>query len=404
MGTKDRSIAWVITGKAEHKEKGMKHSIAAALIAASLGIGTAHAEITVGFVTSQSGPGSSIGVLYDRGMKAAVEYASSIGEEKIKLIQLDDASDPSAATRNARKLIEENKVDLVIGTATAASTSAMVAVANELKVPFIAISPITVAANEAGDRWTIVMPQPPSLMVKVVVDRMKRDGIKQFAYIGFSDAWGDLVYNGAQKPAEADGLKILTNERYARTDTSVTGQVLKMMATKPDGVLLGGSATQGALPPLALAERGYKGPLYGTPALLNADFIRVGGKAVEGVQVSAGPVIVAEQLPDTHFSKKISMDFRAAYQKANGTATTDGFSAYSFDAWLVFLDAAKRAMAKAKPGTPEFRVALKNAIFSTKDLVGTHAIYNFKPADSYGVDERSLVLVRLVAGQWKYEP
>ena len=384
----------------------MKNSILAAVLVASLGVGSAaQAEITVGFITSQSGPGSSIGVLYDRGMKAAVEFASSVGAEKIKLIQLDDGSDPSAATRNARKLVEENKVDLLIGTSTAASTSAMVPIANELKVPMIAISPISVAANDAGDRWAIVMPQPPTLMVKVVVDRMKRDGVKQFAYIGFSDAWGDLVYNGAQKPAEADGLKILTNERYARTDTSVTGQVLKMIATKPDAVLLGGAATQGALPPLALTERGYKGPLYGTPALLNTDFIRVGGKSVEGVQVSAGPVIVAEQLPDSHFSKKISMDFRAAYQKANGTPTSDGFSAYSFDAWLVFLDAAKRAMATgAKPGTPEFRVALKNAIFSTKDLVGTHAIYNYKPSDSYGVDERALVMVRLVNGQWKYEP
>jgi branched-chain amino acid transport system substrate-binding protein len=384
----------------------MKNSILAALVVASLASATAaQAEITVGFITSQSGPGSSIGVLYDRGMKAAVEYASSIGAEKIKLIQLDDSSDPSTATRNARKLVEESKVDLLIGTSTAASTSAMVPIANELKVPMIAISPISVAANEAGDRWAIVMPQPPTLMVKAVVDRMKRDGVKQFAYIGFSDAWGDLVYNGAQKPAEADGLKILTNERYARTDTSVTGQVLKMMAAKPDAVLLGGAATQGALPPLALAERGYKGPLYGTPALLNTDFIRVGGKAVEGVQVSAGPVIVAEQLPDSHFSKKMSMDFRAAYLKANGVPTSDGFSAYSFDAWLVFLDAAKRAMATgAKPGTPEFRVALKNAIFSTKDLVGTHAIYNYKPTDSYGVDERSLVMVRLVNGQWKYEP
>jgi branched-chain amino acid transport system substrate-binding protein len=382
----------------------MKHSIAAAIVAVSLAAGTAQAQITVGFVTSQSGPGSSIGILYDRGMKAAVEYATTVGDEKVKLIQLDDGSDPSAATRNARKLVEENKVDLLIGTATAPSSIAMVAVANELKVPMISISPITVPVADSGDRWAIAMPQPPSLMVKVVVDRMKRDGIKNFAYIGFSDAWGDLVYNGAQKPAEANGLKILTNERYARTDTSVTGQVLKMLAAKPDAVLLGGSATQGALPPLALAERGYKGPLYGTPALLNADFVRVGGKAVEGVKVSAGPVIVAEQLPDSHFSKKISMDFRAAYQKANGAPTTDGFSAYSFDAWLVFLEAAKRALANAKPGTAEFRGALKNAIFSTKDLVGTHAVYAFKPGESYGVDERSLVLVRLVNGQWKYAP
>jgi len=385
-------------------ETGMKHSIAAALIAASLGIGPAHAEITVGFVTSQSGPASSIGVLYDKGMKAAVEFATTAGDEKVKFIQLDDSSDPSTATRNARKLVEENKVDLLIGTATAASSNAMVAVANELKVPLLAISPITISPSDTGERWAICIPQPPNLMVKVVIDRMQRDGVKKAAYIGYSDAWGDLVYNGALKPAEDDGIKILTNERYARTDTSVTGQVLKILAARPDAVLLGGSATQGALPPLTLAERGYKGPLYGTPALLNTDFIRVGGKAVEGVQVSAGPVVVAEQLPDTHFSKKISMSFREAYQKANGAPSTDGFSAYSFDSWLIFIDAAKRAMAKAKPGTPEFRTALRDAIFSTKDVAGTHAIYNFKPGESYGVDERSLVLVRLVAGQWKYEP
>jgi branched-chain amino acid transport system substrate-binding protein len=294
----------------------MKNVRLAAAIAAgaSLAIGTAHAEITVGFVTSLSGPGSSIGVLYDHGMKAAWEYAQSVGDEKIKLIQLDDGSDPSAATRNARKLVEEDedKVDLLIGTATSPSSIAMVAVANELKVPMISISPITVPATQTGERWGIAVPQPPSLMVKVVIDRMKRDGIENLAYIGFSDAWGDLVYNGAQKPAADDGIKILTNERYARTDTSVTGQALKMLATHPDGVLLGGSATQGALPPLALAERGYKGQLYGTPALLNADFVRVGGRAVEGVLVSAGPVVVAEQLPETHFSKKISMAFRAA--------------------------------------------------------------------------------------------
>ncbi|HYX00458.1 MAG TPA: ABC transporter substrate-binding protein [Reyranella sp.] len=382
----------------------MKHSIAAALIAASLGIGPAHAEITVGFVTSQSGPASSIGVLYDKGMKAAVEFATTAGDEKVKFIQLDDSSDPSTATRNARKLVEENKVDLLIGTATAASSNAMVAVANELKVPLLAISPITISPSDTGERWAICIPQPPNLMVKVVIDRMQRDGVKKAAYIGYSDAWGDLVYNGALKPAEDDGIKILTNERYARTDTSVTGQVLKILAARPDAVLLGGSATQGALPPLTLAERGYKGPLYGTPALLNTDFIRVGGKAVEGVQVSAGPVVVAEQLPDTHFSKKISMSFREAYQKANGAPSTDGFSAYSFDSWLIFIDAAKRAMAKAKPGTPEFRTALRDAIFTTKDVAGTHAIYNFKPGESYGVDERSLVLVRLVAGQWKYEP
>jgi branched-chain amino acid transport system substrate-binding protein len=364
----------------------------------------AQAEIKVGFVTSLSGPSASIGIPYSKGIAAAFEYASTVNGEKIKLIQLDDGSDPSAATRNARKLVEEEKVDILIGTASSPSTNAMVAVANELKVPMIAISPITPPKTPDGDLWTICVVQPPILMSKVVADRMAKLGLKNVGYIGFSDAWGDLVYNGA-KASEAEGkIKLLTNERYGRTDTSVTGQILTILATRPDSILLGGSGTQGALPAIALMERGYKGPLYGTPALLNADFVRVGGKAVEGVTVSAGPAVVAEQLPDEHFSKKQALAFREAYQKANNAQAIDGFSPYSFDAWLVLLNAAPRAMANAKPGTPEFRGALRDAIFATKDLNGAISVYNFKPGEPYGADERGFVLVKLENGAWKYVP
>jgi branched-chain amino acid transport system substrate-binding protein len=403
METKDRSIIDVTAGRAEKQEKAMKNSIVAAVIAASLWAGTAHAQITVGFVTSQSGPGSSIGVLYDRGMKAAVEYASSLGAEKIKLIQLDDGSDPSAATRNARKLVEEEKVDLLIGTATAPSTIAMAAVASELKVPMIAVSPIG-KLPETPEQWVVSVPQPASLLVKIVADRMKRDGMKNIGYIGFTDAWGDLVYNGAKAAEAAGDIKIQTNERYARTDTSVTAQILKVLAARPDAVLDGGSGTQGALPLLSLAERGFKGNTYGTVALVNPDFVNIGGKAADGIQVSAGPVIVAEQLPDEHFAKKIALDFRAVYQKTHNIPTTDGFSAYSFDAWLIFANAAERALKTAKPGTAEFHTALRDAILSTKELPGVHAVYNFKPGAVTGVDERSLVVVRLTGGAWKYAP
>ncbi len=384
----------------------IKHLLSSTAIAASLLLAAApaRADITVGFVTSLSGPASSIGILYGKGMAAAMEYSSEVGGEKIKVIQLDDGSDPSAATRDARKLIEENKVDLLIGTSSAPSTIAMTLVAAELKVPMIAISPITVPPVESGERWAICVPQPPPLMIKAITDRMVRDKTKTVGYIGFSDAWGDLVYNGG-KAAEAKGeITLTTNERYTRTDTSVTGQILKVVATHPEGVLDGGSATQGALPLLALSDRGYKGKLYGTPALVNSDFIRVGGKSAEGILVSTGPVIVAEQLPDSHYAKAISLAFRAAYQKANGAPTTDGFSAYAFDAWLIFEAAAKRALATAKPGTPEFHQALDAAIFSTKELAGTQGIYNFTPASSYGVDDRALVVVKLVNGVWTYTP
>jgi branched-chain amino acid transport system substrate-binding protein len=374
-----------------------------ALMAGLVMASAARADIKVGFVTSLSGPGASLGIPYGRGIQAALAYKGEVNGEKIQLIQLDDGSDPSAATRAARKLIEEEKVDLLIGTATTPSTIAMMAVATELKVPMIAISPLA-GQPDPADQWGISVPQPAALLVKVVADRMKRDGMKNIGYIGFSDAWGDLVYSGA-KAAEADGeIKVLTNERYARVDTSVTGQILKVLATRPDAVLIGGSGTQGALPLLALAERGFKGKTYGTVALVNPDFVRVGGKAAEGIQVSAGPVIVAEQLPDSHFAKKLALEFRAAYQKANNMPTTDGFSAYSFDGWRIFTTAAERALKTAKPGTAEFHKALRDEILNTKELAGVHAVYNFKPGAYHGVDERALVIVRLANGAWTYAP
>ena len=375
-----------------------------ALAAGIFAAPAAQADIVIGFVTSLSGNGSSIGIPYGRGINAAYEYKKTINGEAIRLIQLDDGSDPSAATRNARKLVEEEKVDLLIGTATAPSTIAMAAVASELKVPMIAVSPIG-KLPETPEQWVVSVPQPASLLVKIVADRMKRDGMKNIGYIGFSDAWGDLVYNGAKAAEAAAGdIKIQTNERYARTDTSVTAQILKVLAARPDAVLDGGSGTQGALPLLSLADRGFKGNTYGTVALVNPDFVNVGGKAADGIQVSAGPVIVAEQLPDEHFAKKIALDFRAVYQKTHNIPTTDGFSAYSFDAWLIFANAAERALKTAKPGTAEFHTALRDAILSTKELPGVHAVYNFKPGSVTGVDERSLVVVRLTGGTWKYAP
>ena len=299
--------------------------------------------------------------------------------------------------------ISSEKVDLLIGTATAPSTIAMAAVASELKVPMIAVSPIG-KLPESPEQWVVSVPQPASLLVKIVADRMKRDGMKNIGYIGFSDAWGDLVYNGAKAAEATDDIKVQTNERYARTDTSVTAQTLKVLAARPDAVLDGGSGTQGALPLLSLAERGFKGKTYGTVALVNPDFVHVGGKAAEGIQVSAGPVIVAEQLPDDHFAKKLALDFRAVYQKTHNIPTTDGFSAYSFDAWLIFANAAEQALKTTKPGTSAFRGALRDAILSTRELPGVHAIYNFKPGAVTGVDERSLVIVRLTDGAWKYAP
>jgi branched-chain amino acid transport system substrate-binding protein len=374
---------------------------AAALAAIALAMVPARGEIVVGVVTSQTGPVSSIGIPYARGVNAGYAYAGEVGGEKIRMILLEDGSDPSTATRNARKLIEEDRVDVLLGTAGTPATSAMVGVATEQRVPMIAFSPLPSLQKADGIPWAVSVPQPPSLMVGVVVEQMHKMGVKNVGFIGFSDAWGDLVYNNLKAAGEPLGMNILTNERYARADTSVTAQILKVVAAKPDGVITGGSGTGGALPYIALAERGYTGPLFGTPALINPDFVRLAGKSAEGLIASTGPIMVVDQLADDHPNKRMGLVFKEAHLKANGVASNDGFSAYSFDAWLIFIDAAKRALATAKPGTPEFRAALREAIYSTTEVVGTHGVYTFRPESHLGTDRRALVLVRLEQGQWK---
>jgi branched-chain amino acid transport system substrate-binding protein len=378
-------------------------------IAATLSLGLAlavpaqAADLKVGFITSLSGPVSALGIPYAKGIQAAIAARGEIAGRKVQLIQLDDASDPTTAGRNARKLVAEDKVDLLIGTSGVPGAMAIAAVARETQTPLISPTPLNLPADDGG--WTVTVSQPFPLMVAAVVERMKRSGVKTVAYIGFSDALGDLAYDSLIKSTEPAGIKVVANERYARGDASVVGQVLKIVAARPDAVFAGNSGTPGALPYLALAERGYKGQLYGTHGLINSDFVRVGGAAVDGLMVPSGPVMVAEQLAADNPVRKVALDFKAAYQRTHGVAPADAFSAYTYDAWLVFADAAARALqGKAEPGTAQFRTALKDAIASTRELPGTHGVFSFQPHNPYGLDKRSAVVIKLDKGQWKLAP
>jgi branched-chain amino acid transport system substrate-binding protein len=266
----------------------------------------------------------------------------------------------------------------------------------------VSLAPAAFPADK--NKWMIAVPQPANLWAAALVRDMQKRGVKTVAYIGFSDPWGDIAYNGIKEAAEKAGMKIVTNERYARADTSVTGQVLKIIAAKPDAVMVGGSGTPGALPHIALAERGYKGPVYATPGVFNQDYLRVGGKAVENVIGVTGPIGAAEQLPDANPIKKVSLDFIKKYEDINGKGSWNSFAAFAYDGTRVLEEAIKRALKKAKPGTPEFRQAVRDELRDVKELVGTNGVYHFPEGSSYGVDDRSVILVQVKDGQWKYLP
>ncbi len=380
----------------------MRHALKTALMASTMALAAfaAQAQMKIGVINSASGPVSSIGIPYNKGIAAAMVNGGVIDGQKITIVNIDDTSDPAVAARAARKLIEEDHVDLVMGSAGTPSSIAIYNVAAEMKTPMVFLANGGVPGDKGA--WEVTIPQPPPLMIDADIELMKKAGIKTVGYIGYNDAWGDLVYSSLKSAADKAGIQIVANERFARTDTSVTPQVLKIMALHPDAVLTGGSGAPGALPHIALTERGYKGAQYSTHAIINSEFVRVGGPAVEGLVAPTGPVVVAEQLPDSNPIKKVALQFRADYQKANGSPSTDAFAAYAYDGMLVAADAAKRVAIKGiAPGTPEYREALREALVTTHELVGTHAVYDFVPGSRWGTDDRSRVMVKLDHGTWK---
>ena len=358
---------------------------------------TAHAEVTIGVSLGSTGPGSSLGIPYKNAFQL---LPKTLGGEPVKYIIVDDESKPDNAAKNARKFATEDKVDAMMGSNGVPSAVAMIQVAAETKTPMIALTPVPPLAPDRL-RWTFVVPQTTELMMSAVVDHLKARGAKTVGYIGFSDTWGDLVYNALQTLAPSGGFKIVTNERYGRADTSVTGQVLKVMAANPDVVVVGGSGSPGATPHIALAERGYKGQIYHNHGTVNLPFIQNGKKSVEGAIAPTGALIVAEELPANFPTKAVSMDFTNRYETTFGAGSRNAFAGYSYDGVMLLNAAVPVALKKAKPGTAEFRDALREALENVKNIVGTHGVYNMSPSNHNGLDERARVLVHVDNGAWR---
>jgi branched-chain amino acid transport system substrate-binding protein len=377
----------------------MKHVTrlaASAALATGLALSVqASAEIKIGVIASTTGPGASLGIPY---RSVYTNLPPQIAGQPVKFVILDDGSDPSTSVKNARKLIDEEKVDVILGPTFTPGCLAVSDVAVEAKIAMICLAPVVVPPAKLP--WVYSVPQSVPVMIAGVVEHLKANGGKTIGYIGFADGWGDLVLRALEATAGPAGIKIVATERYNRPDTSVNAQVLKLMAAKPDAVLVGGSGTPATTPHIALKERGFAGTIYHTHGVIGADFIRVGGKAVEGTVAPTGPLMVAEQLPDSNPIKKVAVDFFAKLTPAY-PQVRNAFSGYSYDAFLLVQAAVPGAEAKAKAGTPQFRQALRDALEASKEVVGTHAVYTMSATNHNGVDQRARVLVRVEGGQWK---
>lgn len=385
----------------------IKHSIRLSVMAGAIALALpllASAQIKIGVTVAATGPAASLGIP-ERNTVALLP--TEIAGQKIEYIVLDDATDPTVAVKNMRKMVTEDGIDVILGSTITPSSLAMLDVAEETKTPMI-----SVAANarivepvEGSRIWAFKTPQNDILMATALADAMIKENVKTIGFIGYTDAYGEGWLQEMKAAAEAKGIKLVATERYGRTDTSVTGQVLKLLAAKPDGILIAGSGTPVALPQSELKSRGYKGIVYQTHGAANNDVLRVCGKDCNDMILPAGPLLVADQLPDSHPVKKSALEYKAKYEAKYGEGTINTFGGHMWDAGLLVATAIPTALKTgAKPGTVEFRQALRAALEEIKELPASQGVFNLSATDHAGLDERARVMVKVVDGKWTYQP
>ena len=362
-----------------------------------------HAQIKIGITVSSTGPAAALGIPE----KNTVELLpKEIAGKSVQYIVLDDASDTTATVTNTRKLISEDKVDAIIGSTTTPNSLAMLPVLGEGKTPAITLASSSriVEPMDANRAWMFKTPQSDVMMATAIAENMSNAGVKTMAFIGFNNALGEAFGTEVAKYAELKGIRVVASERFAPTDTSVTGQILKIVSSNPDAIVIGASGSPAATPVRALVERGYKGRIYHNHGVASREFLKVCAKDCEGTYLPTGPVMVAAQLPDSNPIKKRALEFQKKYEARFGAGNVAAFASYTWDAYLLLAAAVPEALKKAQPGTPEFRAALRDALEAVHNEPSTNGIVNMSKTDHLGLDQRARVMVQIKGGDWKYLP
>ena len=371
------------------------------LLAAALALlaSAAQADITIGISLPLTGPASGLGIPMANYIKL---WPTSIAGEKLNVTVLDDATDPTKGVVNAKRFITEDKADIVMGSAASPVAIAMAETVAESATPHFMLSPAVLPAGK--DAWAFRLPQGNAVMAHAMIEHMKKLGVKTVGFLGHTDAYGESWLKDFKAQSTLlGGPEIVAVERFARTDTSVTAQALKLSSANPDAMLIVASGSGAAMPHKAIVERGYKGKIYQTHAAATRDLMRVGGKDVEGAYVTSGPAVIPEQLPANPPSKALAADFVAKYEKAYGVGNRNQFAGHAHDTVIVLEKVIPMALKKAKPGTKEFRAAIRDAMETMGRTVVSLGVLNYTKDNHWGFTIETGLVLKVVNGDWKVE-
>ncbi|HEY0328928.1 MAG TPA: ABC transporter substrate-binding protein [Rhodopseudomonas sp.] len=372
--------------------------VVALLLAAVAQPGAARAEsgdIVVGVSIGTTGPAAALGIPE----RNALEFVpKQIGGFAIKTIVLDDGGDAAAATANARRLVGEARADILIGSSTTAPALAIAAIAQEAGIPHFSLAPLPFTPQIA--KWSVAMPPPVPLVGEVLYLHMKAHHVRTVGYLGFADGYGDQWYADLKAQGVPLGFSIVNDERFSRSDTSVAAQAAKLVVAHPDAILVGASGTAAAMPQIGLRDAGYKGLIYQTHGAAVADFIRIAGAAADGVVMASGPVMDPEGQPDSAPTKKPGLMLNEAYESKYGPNSRSAFAGYASDVFVVLKRVVPVALQTAKPGTAEFRDAVRAALLTEREIAASQGVYNFTATDRFGLDARARILLTVKDGKF----
>ena len=354
----------------------------------------AQEPIRIGSFLAITGPASFLGDPENKTLEMLVEQINAAGGvlgRKLQLVAYDSAGDAEKARTFTKRLLEQDKVDVLIGGSSTGETMAAVPLAEQASVPFISLAGAVVII-EPVKKWVFKTPHTDRMACEKVFVDMKARGATKAALISGSGGFDKSMRGECLKVAGRYGIEVVADETYGATDTDMTPQLAKIKASAAQAVLNAGFGQGPAIVTRNARQVGLTLPLYQSHGVASKEFIRLAGAAADGVRLPASALLVSELLPDGDAQKPVVSGYRKAFEE-RFKAEVSTFGGHAFDGLMLAVGAIKAAGGADK-------AKVRDALEATRGYVGTGGVVNMSASDHMGLDLSAFRMLEVRNGDW----
>jgi len=367
---------------------------AAALLAAATAV-QAQAPIRIGAFLSVTGPAAFLGDPEQKTLELYVEKLNAAGGvlgRQLQLVAYDSAGDAEKARTFAKRLIEQDNVDLIVGGSTTGETMAVVPLIEQAGMPFISLAGAVVIV-EPVKKWVFKTPHSDRQACERIFVDMKARGTTRIALISGAGGFDKSMRAQCLGVAKNHGVEIVADEAYGAGDTDMTAQLTKIKNTLGVQAVLNAGFGQGP----AIVTKNYRqlsigAPLYQSHGVASKQYIQLAGGAADGVRLPAAALLVAEALPDSDPQKTVVLSYKREYE-ARFKSDVSTFGGHAYDGLMIAVEALKKAGSTDK-------AKVRDAIESVRGFMGTAGTFNMSPTDHVGLDVSGFRMLEIRKGDW----